>query len=98
MAVSSTVHQRDGQGRHGRGVSPEYAAAAEGYFGEEQGRAWMEQVRTLSAYMARITIQPRQAGLFVFEMRFRSAIDAAMAGSYHAGMIKVCIIVRTISH
>ena len=35
------------------------------------------------------------AGLLVFEMRFPSAIDDAMAGSYHAGMIKVFIIVRT---
>ena len=27
------------------GVVPEYAAAAQRYFGEEQGRAWVEQVR-----------------------------------------------------
>jgi hypothetical protein len=40
------------------GVSPAYAAAAERYFGEEHRCAWVEQVRTLSAYMARISIRP----------------------------------------
>jgi hypothetical protein len=40
------------------GVSPEYATAVERYFGEEQGRAWVEQVRTMSAYMAHISIWP----------------------------------------
>jgi hypothetical protein len=35
------------------------------------------------------------AGLLGFEMRLPSAVDAAMAGLYQAGMIKVFIIVRT---
>src|SRR6195256_437792 len=29
------------------GIVPEYATAAERYFGPEQGRAWMQQVRTM---------------------------------------------------
>ena len=63
------------------GVSPEYAAAAERYFGEEQGRAWVEQVRAMSAQMARISVRPTWVGLLDFETRFPSAIEAAMAGS-----------------
>jgi hypothetical protein len=34
-------------------------------------------------------------GLLDFEMHFPCAIGDAMAGSYHTGMIKVFIIVRT---
>src|SRR5438034_3274518 len=39
------------------GVSPEYAAAAERYFGEGQGRAGVEQVRARSAHLARISVR-----------------------------------------
>ncbi len=63
------------------GVSPEYAASAERYFGEEQGRAWVEQVRAMFAQMARISVRPTWVGLLDFETRFPSAIEAAMAGS-----------------
>ena len=34
------------------GVVPEYAAAAERYFGAEQGRAWVDNVRHMSAHMS----------------------------------------------
>lgn len=40
------------------GVVPEYAIAAERYFGTEQGKAWIEQVRGMFSQMARIVIQP----------------------------------------
>jgi hypothetical protein len=63
------------------GVLPEYAAAAERYMGEEQGRAWVEQVRAMSSHMARIAVRPTWVGLLDFETRFPSAIEAAMAGS-----------------
>ena len=63
------------------GVPPEYAAAAQRYFGEEQGRAWVEQVRAMSTHMARISVRPTWVGLLDFETRFPSAIEAAMAGS-----------------
>lgn len=60
------------------GVVPEYAAAAERYFGAEQGRAWVDNVRQMSAQMARITIRPEWVGVLDFEQRFPSAIEAAM--------------------
>ena len=63
------------------GVAAEYAAAAERYQGEEQGRAWVEQVRAMSPQMARIAVRPTWVGLLDFETRFPSAIEAAMAGS-----------------
>jgi hypothetical protein len=63
------------------GVVPEYAAAAERYFGPEQGRAWVEQVRGMMSRMARIVIRPEWVGLLDFESRFPSAIEAAMAGA-----------------
>ncbi len=56
------------------GVPPEYAAAAERYFGEEQGRAWVAQ-------MTCISVRPIWVGLLDFETRFPNAIEAAMAGS-----------------
>ena len=63
------------------GVPAEYAAAAQRYFAEEQGRAWVEQVRAMSTHMARISVRPTWVGLLDFETRFPSAIEAAMAGS-----------------
>ncbi len=63
------------------GVPPEYAAAAQRYFGEEQGRAWVEQVRAMSTHMTRVSIRPTWVGLLDFETRFPSAVEAAMAGS-----------------
>jgi hypothetical protein len=37
-------------------ISPEYAAAATRYFGEEQGQAWIAQLR--GQPMARVAIRP----------------------------------------
>jgi len=62
------------------GVVPEYAAAARRYFGEEQGRAWVEQVGNMFSQMARISIRPDWVSIIDFEKRFPSAIEAAMAG------------------
>ncbi|GAC1329559.1 MAG: hypothetical protein NVS2B16_11430 [Chloroflexota bacterium] len=56
------------------GVSPEYAAAAERYFGEEQGRAWTEQIRSAGGPSARIRIAPTWVGIIDFETRFPSAL------------------------
>jgi PPOX class probable F420-dependent enzyme len=64
-----------------QGVVPEYAAAAQRYFGEAQGRAWVEQVRTLFPRMARIAVRPEWVGILDFETRFPSAIAAAMSGT-----------------
>ena len=62
------------------GVVAEYAAAARRYFGEEQGRAWVEQVGKMFSQMARISVRPEWVSVIDFEKRFPSAIEAAMAG------------------
>jgi len=61
------------------GVVPEYAIAAERYFGAEQGKGWVEQVRGMFPQMARLVIQPEWVGILDFEQRFPSAIEAAMS-------------------
>jgi hypothetical protein len=53
-------------------VSPEYAAAAERYFGPEQGRAWTEQLRGKA--MARVRVTPNWANVLDFQTRFPSAL------------------------
>jgi len=40
------------------GVTPEYEACAERYFGEEQGREWVENVRQMFTQMTRISVRP----------------------------------------
>jgi hypothetical protein len=54
-------------------VSPEYAAAAERYFGRDQGQAWVSQLR--GQPMARVALRPRWVGVLDFETRFPSAIS-----------------------
>lgn len=63
------------------GVVPEYAMAAERYFGPEAGQAWIAQIRGMFTEMARITITPQWVGVIDFEQRFPNVIEAAMAGS-----------------
>jgi pyridoxamine 5'-phosphate oxidase-like protein len=58
------------------GIVPEYAAAAERYFGVEQGKAWIKQVQTMMSSMVQVTITPEWVGLLDFETRFPSAISA----------------------
>lgn len=62
------------------GLVPEYALAAERYFGPEQGKAWAGQVGGMFTHMARIVVQPEWVGILDFEKRFPSAIAAAMGG------------------
>jgi hypothetical protein len=62
------------------GVAPEYAAAAERYFGPEQGRSWVANVGALSATMVRVAVRPDWVGLLDFEERFPSAIANKMGG------------------
>ena len=57
------------------GIVPEYAMAAERYFGPEQGQAWVTQLRTLVSSMVRITISPEWVGLLDFQTRFPSALS-----------------------
>ncbi len=57
------------------GIVPEYATAAERYFGTEQGRAWMQQARTMMTSMMKITITPEWVGVLDFKTRFPSALS-----------------------
>ncbi|MGH9504422.1 MAG: pyridoxamine 5'-phosphate oxidase family protein [Terriglobales bacterium] len=58
------------------GIVPEYVAAADRYFGAEQGQAWVNHLRTLISDMVRITIVPEWVGLLDFQTRFPSALSA----------------------
>jgi len=56
------------------GIVPEYAVAAERYFGAEQGKAWVRQLASMIHDMVRITITPEWVGLLDFQTRFPSAL------------------------
>src|SRR5882724_12804710 len=58
------------------GIVPEYAIAAERYFGSAQGKAWIQQLRGMVPSMVRITITPEWVGLLDFKTRFPSALSA----------------------
>jgi PPOX class probable F420-dependent enzyme len=57
-----------------QGVVPEYAQAAERYFGPQQGKAWVAQAAAMLPEMVRVTITPEWAGLLDFQTRFPSAL------------------------
>jgi len=56
------------------GIAAEYVACADRYFGPEQGRAWVNQLRSMISSMVRITITPEWVGLLDFQTRFPSAL------------------------
>ena len=56
------------------GIVPEYALAAERYFGPEQGKAWVDQLGKMVPTMVRVTLTPDWVGLLDFETRFPSAL------------------------
>ena len=57
-----------------KGIVPEYAMAAERYFGPEQGKAWVKQLASMIQDMVRITVKLEWVGLLDFEKRFPSAL------------------------
>ena len=61
------------------GVVPEYAAAAERYFGTEQGKTWVAQFHQMFSEMVRIAIKPEWVAVIDFEKRFPNPIEAAMS-------------------
>ena len=63
------------------GVAPEYAAAADRYFGPEQGRAWVAQLEGMKATMVRVLITPTHATVLDFETRFPTAIAGLFAAA-----------------
>jgi hypothetical protein len=56
------------------GIVPEYAVAAERYFGSGQGKAWVKQLGSMIQEMVRITITPEWVGVLDFQVRFPSAL------------------------
>ena len=56
------------------GVVPEYAMAADRYFGRKQGQAWIAQYRAIVPNQVRITVTPEWVGLLDFQTRFPSAL------------------------
>jgi hypothetical protein len=58
------------------GIVPEYALAAERYFGREQGKAWVNQLRSTTPSMVRVAITPEWVGILDFQTRFPSALSA----------------------
>jgi Pyridoxamine 5'-phosphate oxidase len=59
-----------------KGIVPEYALAAERYFGREQGQAWVKQLRGTTPAMVRVAITPEWVGILDFQTRFPSALSA----------------------
>ena len=57
-----------------KGIVPEYALAAERYFGQQQGKSWVAQLASMTEDMVRITITPEWVGLLDFQTRFPSAL------------------------
>jgi hypothetical protein len=57
-----------------KGVVPEYAMAAERYFGAAQGKAWVAQLSAKAPEMVRIAIKPEWVGVLDFQTRFPSAL------------------------
>jgi hypothetical protein len=59
-------------------VPPEYVAAAQRYFGHEQGNTWVGQVRGLmpnwGQQVARVRVRPDWANVIDFQTRFPSAL------------------------
>ena len=47
-------------------------------FGEEGGRAWLDNMRPICPRMSRIFVKPQWVGILDFETRFPSAMERAM--------------------
>jgi Pyridoxamine 5'-phosphate oxidase len=71
LLVRGTAHMENVDG-----IVPEYEAAADRYFGPEQGKAWVAQLRGMVQSMVRISVTPEWVGLLDFQTRFPSALSA----------------------
>lgn len=60
------------------GIVPEYAAAAERYFGAEGGKAWIDNMKPITTQQARITVTPEWVAVQDFETRFPNELERAM--------------------
>src|ERR1700680_1957523 len=62
LLVRGTAHLRSVEG-----IVPEYAAAAERYFGREQGQAWVTQMGKMVSSLGRVATPPGGGELLVFQ-------------------------------
>src|ERR1019366_8154311 len=60
------------------GLAPEYESACRRMFGEEAGKAWLDQAAAMFPRMSRIFVTPDWVGVLDFESRFPSSIERAM--------------------
>lgn len=60
------------------GVAPEYEAMTARTLGEENGRAWIEQMRPITSSMARIFVTPEWVCVQDFQTRFPNELEKAM--------------------
>jgi len=67
------------------GITPEYGASGRRVLGEEQGQAFLDQVRPILPRMSRIFIRPEWVGIMDFETRFPNAMERAMERVAGAG-------------
>ncbi len=76
LSIRGTAHVTTTEG-----VVPEYALAAERYFGPEQGKAWAENIGKMFPQMVRIAVKPESGHILDFEKRFPTTIAEAMAAA-----------------
>ncbi len=60
------------------GIAPEYEAMTVRVMGEEQARAWLENMRPICPRMSRVFVTPEWVGILDFETRFPSALERAV--------------------
>jgi hypothetical protein len=60
------------------GIVPEYASAAERYYGAEGAKQWLTTLASLAPQMARVAITPEWVGILDFQGRFPNAIENLM--------------------
>lgn len=67
------------------GIPPEYEAMTLRTYGEEAGRAWLENMRPICPRMVRVFITPEWVAILDFQERFPSALERAMEGAATPG-------------
>jgi hypothetical protein len=63
------------------GPPDEFAQTSRRYFGAEQGVAWVQQARALTADWARISVTPTWVSVLDYETRYPSALMRGMRSS-----------------
>lgn len=66
------------------GVAPEYEAMCLRTLGQEQARAWLDNLRAITTTMTRLFVRPDWVAVLDFETRFPSAVERAMEAAANA--------------